>query len=71
METRTLKSKFKVNSWKEPKRLDEMTLTELTIMRDRAKTLSFRYSNCERVFEYWNGIEETCQNFINENKNNL
>ena len=71
MDPKSIKRKFKITGWKEPKRLDEMTVTELMIMRDTARSLSFRYANCERVSDYWIQIEETCQKLIKEKKNNL
>ena len=62
------KRKFKIIGWRTAKRLDEMTITELITMCDRAHTLSLSYANCERVSDYWEQIENICKKLIEEKK---
>lgn len=56
--------KFRIIGWRKPKLLEDMTVPELMMMRDRAYMLACSYGGCEKVADYWYRIEAVCQALI-------
>lgn len=56
--------KFRIIGWRKPKLLEDMTVPELMMMRDRAYMLAFSYGGCKKVADYWYRIEAVCQALI-------
>lgn len=56
--------KFRIIGWRKPKFLEDMTVPELMMMRDRAYMLAFSYGGRKKVADYWYRIEAVCQALI-------
>lgn len=51
------KRKFRIIGWRKPKLLEDMTVPELMMMRDRAYMLAMSYGGNEKVSAYWLRVE--------------
>lgn len=56
--------KFRIIGWREPKRLEDMTVPELMMMRDRAYMLAMSYGGNKKVSAYWLRVEGICKALI-------
>lgn len=56
--------KFRIIGWRKPKLLEDMTVPELMMMRDRAYMLAMSYGDSDRVSAYWLRVEGICKTLI-------
>lgn len=56
--------KFRIIGWRNPKLLEDMTVPELMMMRDRAYMLAMSYGGNEKVSAYWLRVEGICKALI-------
>lgn len=55
---------FRIIGWRKPKLLEDMTVPELMMMRDRAYMLAMSYGGNEKVSAYWLRVEGICKALI-------